>query len=88
MSDVEGGAWGGGDEGWGWGGVVKVQKYTSHPVLQWRNFFSEPRNFFVDDSGLSATGSVRSGLNFYDESGRLSSVIFPSTSGQKLLLAG
>ncbi len=58
----EGECWGGGgDEGWGWGGGVKVQKYSSviqHAAAE--RFFSEPRIFFVDDdSGLSATGSVR-----------------------------
>ncbi len=36
-----------------------LQKYTPHPVLQWRDF-SQSQEFFVDDdSRLSATGSIR-----------------------------
>ncbi len=46
MSDGEGLAWGGGgNEGWDWGGGVKVQKYTS--AIQYRSgeIFTEPRIF-------------------------------------------
>jgi hypothetical protein len=51
---------GGGDEGWGWVGGVKLQKYTSVFECCRGDIFSEPRKFFVDDeSRLSAVGSVR-----------------------------
>jgi hypothetical protein len=59
MGKVERGG-GGGDEGWGWGGGVKYKNTLVSSSAAVERFFSEPRIFFVgDDSGLSATVSVR-----------------------------
>ncbi len=50
MSDEEGLAWGGGgDERWGRGGGVKVQKYISATQYRSREIFFIAKNFFVDD---------------------------------------
>ncbi len=61
---------GGGDERWGRGGGVKVQKYISATQYRSREIFFIAKNFFVDDdSGHSAFGQTASGLNFYDNNG-------------------
>ncbi len=59
-------------EGAGGGGCVKVQKCTNAIHCRSGKFFFQSNEFFVvdEDSGLSAIGSVASGLNFYVNCGR------------------
>ncbi len=60
-----------GDEGWGWGRGVKVQKYINPIQCRSGEIFFRAKNFFllmtIADSLL--LGKSATGQNFYQDSG-------------------